>query len=99
MTAHAGLQIAFTDPETDETPRVMGMILILGHRRQGRGGPKLGGFNLQNPNFSRIDDLRINPAPPAPLRGQPSAELNRGLSSISFAKHTYLQAKGSTKVL
>jgi len=59
MTAHAGLQIAFTDSETDETPRVMGMILILGHRRQGRGGPKLGGFNLQNPNFSRIDDLRL----------------------------------------
>ncbi len=48
--------------------------------------------------ISRIGDLRITLAPPAPLRGQSSAELNRGLSSIFLAKYTYLLAKRSTKV-
>jgi hypothetical protein len=38
------------------------------------------------------NSMRITPAPPAPLRGQSSAELNRGLSSISLAKYTYLLA-------
>ncbi len=99
MTAHADLQIAFTDSETNETLRVMSMILILKHRRQGREESKLKKFNLQNLNFSRIDDLRINSAPSASLQEQSSAELNHELSSIFFAKHTYLQAKEFTKVL